>query len=263
MNRDETQLVRLIALLLTDGGISKASKNLYEIYITNNSNIILNMFEACIEDLFGKQKFYRYKFKTVKKVKITSKEIGIYLLKFSSSYRTRPCNTYPKCLDKTLCRICRSINGYPPARIPKFILNGKIEIRQEFLKIAFSADGCIEFYENKNKKNNKKSNKKSIQRRISLFCSNPYILKQFKTMIKKCGFNITFTKTEIRITGKKQLNKFKNEIGFLDGVVVSSKSKFWCGYDKNELLRIVLNSYWTDIKSQSNPLIAGSSRNVS
>lgn len=257
----EMTLAQLIGILLTDGGVSKASKNLYEIYITNNSETLLNLFKVCICELFGQQKFYEYKSKTVRKVKFTSDRIAAFLFAFSSSYRTRRCDTYPRCSrveDRIPCSVCLPDEGYPPVKIPDFISNGTAEIKKKFLKVAFSAEGCVEFYENKYK--NKA--KTGLQRRVSLSCYNPNLLKQYSDMLKSLGYKISITKTEIRITGKEQLAKFSNEIGFLNDVYVSSKSKYWNNFDKNELLRLVLSSY-LNTKSQSKEVIAGSFRNVS
>lgn len=176
INCNETTLAQLVGILLTDGGVSKISKNLYEIYITNNSETLLQLFKDCISKIFGQQKFYEYKSKTVNKVKITSKEIADFLFNLSLSYRTRPCDTYPKCSrmkNKISCKLCLPDNGYPPVKIPDFILNNNDELKREFLKVVFSAEGCVEFYENKYRY----KNKTGLQRRVSLSCYNPRLLK--------------------------------------------------------------------------------------
>lgn len=125
-----------MGILLTDGGVSKASKNLYEIYITNNSETLLRLFKVCISEIFGQQKFYEYKSKTVSKVKITSYKIANFLFDFSPSYRTRRCDTYPKCSrmkDRISCKFCLPMACYPPVKIPDFIANGTTEIKRENL----------------------------------------------------------------------------------------------------------------------------------
>ena len=153
-------------------------------------------------------------------------------MNFSPTYRTRPCITY-------LCKYCKPKNGYPPVIIPKFIISGSKQIKRVFLQVVFSTDGCIEFYKNKYKK----GNKEIIQRRISLSSYNPYLLKQFNEILTSLGFKTSITKNEIRIAGLKQILKFQKEIGFLDGVKISSKSRKWKDYDKNKLLNIVIDSY--------------------
>jgi len=259
-NSSDIKLVHLIGILLTDGGVSRLTKNLYETYITNNSEVLLKLFKECISKLFGHQKFYEYESKTVSKVKVVSNYIANFLFSLSLSYRTRPCDTYPKCRkseDHISCKSCEPENGYPPVRIPQFILKGKDKIKKEFLKVVFSAEGCVEFYENRYKS----KNKVGLQRRVSLSCYNPHLLKQYSEILRSLGFKISITKTEIRIGGKNQLMKFKKEIGFLNNIYVSRKSKYWNGYDKKELLELVLSSY-LNTKSQTKAVIAGSFRNM-
>lgn len=81
-------------------------------------------------------------------------------------------------------------------------------------------------------------------------------------MLGQLGFKFSMTKTEIRIGRKEQIFKFNKEIGFLNNIYVSRKSKYWNNFDKKELLKLVLSSY-LNTKSQSKKVIAGSFRNVS
>jgi len=230
------RLSRIVGFLLSDGGVSWASKNLYEIYLTNNSEVLLETFKKDIISLFGEQRFYEYQFKTVKKVKVISREISNVLFKLSPSFRKRRCYTYPKCnKNKKACLFCKQINGYPPVIIPDFIFSDN-KLKTEFLKVVFSADGCVEMH-----KCRKKQKTSFLQRRVSLSCYNPHLLSQYENLILSLGFNISKTKYEIRIAGKEQLIRFQKKIGFLKGVKACLKNKN--NVTKNKLLQKAITSY--------------------
>ncbi len=240
---DKIPLVSVITLLLTDGGISRLSENSYEIFLTSNSKSIRELFKIEMNEIFGKKlDFKEIKSSTVTKVRICDVSIAKYLLKFSRSYRTRKCETYPICPklkgvpEKAACRECKPINGYPPAEIPSIIKNGPLSRKKIAVKIAMSTDGGIEFHKIKVRE------KSYWQRRLFLRCHNPNLRKDWDKLIKDCGYNTTKTFNEIRISGIDQFNKYRNEIGFIENVKIHG-SKRWKNHTKNEVLNIMINTF--------------------
>lgn len=236
----EVTLALIVGMLLTDGGISVVGNGGLEIFLSNNSESLKKFFADNLKKLFQDKKL---NFKTTHgKIKLYSKEIAEEFLKLSPTFRTRPCNVPPFCPkwtghpEKAVPHECNSLNGFPPARIPEFVMNGSIEVKGVALKAAMSCDGGIEFHKIK------QNNKEYLQRRLVFRCHNPNLLSQWKKLFLDCGFKVTETKNELRITGKEQFKKFRDEIGFIEGVKVE-KSKNWKGMDKNELLDIVINSW--------------------
>jgi len=236
------KLIPTITLLLTDGGISRISKNSLEIFLTTNSKELQEIFIKNLTENFGKIKFTIVPNGTVTKIRVCNKKIGEILLGLSNSFRTRACNTFPVCpklkgeMKKLPCKKCKPINGFPPTKIPEVIMDGNQLQKRLALKIAMSADGGVEFHLVK------QNGKIRWQRRLFLRCHNPNLKQQWKKLFEDCGFTITETDNEIRISGKEQLEKFKNEIGFVKGVKVV-KSKFWNGLTKNELLEKAIKSF--------------------
>jgi len=240
--KNEKELATISALLLTDGGVSKISKNQWEIFVTSKSNEILKLFEKNIVKIFHKKTTRIINKNGVIKSRVCDKKIGEILLKLSPSFRTRSCSKFPICplmkgKQNKPCKKCESQNGFPPVIIPDFILLGKDkEIRNLVIRVAMSTDGCIEFHENKLK------NKQWFQRRLSFRCHNPNLLDQWSQLFRGLGFKIKKTEKEIRITGKDQLIKFRNEIGFLKNVEVQ-RSKNWKGFTKNNVLDRAIESF--------------------
>ena len=240
----QKHLATLIGLLLTDGGVSKMSKNRFEIFLASNSEGLRNKFESSMQICFDVDRFYTINGETVCKIRAIEEVAGLELLKLSPTFRTRPCDVYPTCPKKTgnaeraIPHKCNSLNGYPPTRVPDFIMEGSVEIKRESLKAAISADGGVEFH-------TLSKGIKYLQRRLLLRCHNPNLIKQWRILFEDCGFEVTETKNEIRITGVKQFLKFRAEIGFLDNVKVE-RSKNWNGFEKNEILDKMIDSFIVD-----------------
>lgn len=238
----EQHLASLIGMLLTDGGVSKISKNRFEIFLASNSKGLRNEFELDMREHFGVDRFYTIHGKTVCKIRAVEESAGLQLLRLSPTFRTRPCNVYPFCPKmlgkelKTIPHECNSLNGYPPTKVPNFIMEGPLKTKRTALRSAMSGDGGVEFHEIF------VGHKKYLQRRLIFRCHNPNLKIQWKKLFEDCGFNITETKNEIRISGIEQLLKFQAEIGFLNDVKVE-RSKYWNGFEKNEVLNKMISSF--------------------
>lgn len=125
---------------------------------------------------------------------------------------------------------------YPSASLPVKLQNPSI-VRQ-FLKLAFSCDGGINLYVVRKKYT-------WLIRNVYLSCQHPVLLKQYFNLLKKIGIQskILWKDELIRIQGRKDLEKFANEIGFLDGVKITQHSTYWQGFEKQRILQRAIASY--------------------
>lgn len=221
------ELVILIALLYTDGGISKHRLNSWRIFFTNLSEEAVELFKNCLVKIFRisperirvRMVSGRYYFAV-----LTSKEIGNYLIKSFGHFRT--------------LKFCDG--SYPTVSIPvdKLIECGKADI---FLKTVFSMDGGVKFYVVKNNK----IGTKWLERNVSLSCHHPVLRRQYLRLVQSCGIdsiNIEADKV-IKICGRENLEKFRTRVGFLEGIKTTRHSKFWVGVEKNKVLDMLVDSY--------------------
>lgn len=221
------ELVTLIALLYTDGGISKHHLSSWRIFFANSSEAAIELFRNCLIKIFKispdrikvRTTLGRYHFAV-----LTSKAIGSYLVGTFGHFRT-----------------LRFENGqYPSASIPvkQLTEHRKAEI---FLKTAFSMDGGVKFYLVKSRK----IGTKWLERNVSLACHHPTLRNQYQQLLQSIGVksvNIEKDKV-IKIRKRENLEKFAKKIGFIDGIKTTRHSKFWVGVEKNEVLRILVASY--------------------
>ena len=221
-------LVALLAFLFTDGGISRHGVNSWRIFFANSSLPAIEMFKGLLADIF-KIPLARIKVRPRQGhhyfVTLTSKEIGNYLIERFGTFRTL------KFKDGT----------FPKASIPVAWLEQTRSIPL-FLKVAFSMDGGIKFYP-VNDRNNKRD--RWLERVITLACHHPLLREQYCYLLEKAGIiasNIEKDKV-IKISRKENLERFALDIGFLNGVTVTRHSKFWIGEEKNEVMRLMIQSY--------------------
>ena len=219
-------LVRLIAILYTDGCVSRHRLNSWRITFSNSSRIAVDLFINSLVNVFDVPRerikismmMKKYYFAT-----LTSKEIGKWLTDNFGTFRT----------------LKFSDGKYPPTSIP---LNSLIKTRnvQTFLKTAFSMDGGVKFYVA-----NGNNNKKWLERNISLACHHPVLRKQYKKLLESIGIESVNIETDnvIKIRRKENLEKFTREVGFIDGITTTRHSKFWFGVEKNEVLNAMIDSY--------------------
>lgn len=231
------EMIILIAILYTDGGISKHRLNSWRIFFANSSYEAIKLFKNCLIKIFKvspervkiRTSLERYHFAV-----LTSKVIGNYLTKSFGSFRTL------KFRDGL----------YPITSIPvkRLIKSGKAGM---FLRTAFSMDGGVKFYPAVDKK----TGRKWLERNVSLACHHPVLRKQYKQLLKLLGIesiNIEGDKV-IKISRRENLEKFTKVIGFINGMKTTRHSKFWVGIEKNEVLKMMIDSYNNPSKYLSLP----------
>jgi hypothetical protein len=60
---------------------------------------------------------------------------------------------------------------------------------------------------------------------------------------EKFGMNPKIWKKEIVLDEKNDIFRFQKEIGFVDGVKISRKSKNWIGFEKNKILELIVKTF--------------------
>ena len=85
----------------------------------------------------------------------------------------------------------------------------------------------------------------SLRKNICLACHHPILRKQYLLLLKNSGIIATDVTGNniVRIQGEKNVKKFAEKIGFIEGIKVTKHSKFWVGREKNEVMRLMLDSY--------------------
>lgn len=228
-SRINRQFASLLAILFTDASVSPKDKNSWRIFLGNESGIIIDLFRKCMIEVFRldrKRIRIRKEGDGFIKAVVNSKEIGNYLTARFGTFRT-----------------LKYKNGeLPKARLPvkQLITNN---VANEFLKVAFSCDGGLCFYPAKRK--GTRGGTKWLIRTIFLSCHHPKLREDYIILLKSLGIKArnVFRDGKIKIEKEKDIRKFAKIVGFIEGVKVTKHSKFWEGYTKQEILKLMISSY--------------------
>jgi len=221
------ELLKLHIMLLADGGIVER-KRTYKIYLTNNSEILQEIFKMSARKIFKIKHFIRDDSRGTPQVIFHSKNAARELFKLSPSYRT-----------------LKHANGsFPPAKLTQTVFKIPLKRQKELLQLLFSLEGSISVTFQKRKE------KTQILPRIKLACKHPTLQKQFFMWLQRLGFQPTREKEGIYLRKLTDIKKFAKEIGFVKGVKIGGKAKFFEGVEKNKLLSTIL---WL-IKNNKNSL---------
>ena len=181
---NKKSLSRLLGFLLSDGGISNSK--IPEIFFVTTDKALATHFVTTVEELFEiKIKRRKRKNKRVTDLRISSKEIVIFINQLVGSTRTKACNHYPICpvlqnknigLEHSHIKIGKNV--YSVIKLPKFILNNK-ENAREFLRAMFSCDGGVSLYPRKG------NEKLRVEREVFLGCRHPLLRDQIQKILKE------------------------------------------------------------------------------
>ena len=220
MNIQKIEDAKIIAFLLTDGGITKTHFNRpksWRLHFTSTEMFLIKEFKQNLEILFGKQNFWTSKPKRATTIYLNNSDIAEYYLQFSPTYRTKQCNSNPICpvlRNKKYgpCLKCHPIFfkqiPYPPAKIPPI----SKKLVNTFLKYYFSIEG-------------------TITDRVQISQRHPTLLKQIQKLLTTLQIDSTLKNYQInknryewflRIK-KKDLLRFYNSINFLPVYISHSK----------------------------------------
>jgi hypothetical protein len=223
--QNRNDLGMLIGLLLTDGSVNTSGGH-KNIAFTNRSEVLHQIFKEKMQRVFGVSKFQEWRDKRWNNVKTTflrSAKIFKILHSIVPSFRTKPLS------DGT----------FSPAKIPEFVFNLEEKVIAEILKLMFSADGCVCLGVTWNKTDKRWQ----IRRMVKFACRHPKIKEQVSSLLKKLGIGNKIKPDGIVIWRKEDILKFKEKIGFVDGVEVTKNSKNWEGFEKNKILNLAIKSF--------------------
>lgn len=222
--------VILLGILYTDGCLSPKNINGWRLYPGNTSWQIIKLFKESLMKLFNlPEDRIRISHKVVNgkpfyKAVVDDGKIGRVLTEKYGTFRTLK---YPK-----------KVNGsiYPQASLPNTIDDPQAICL--FLRTAFSCDGGINLYVARSKYI-------WLIRNVYLACQHPTLIRQYSKLLKKVGVvgKILWQDELIRIQGRKNLEMFANQIGFLNGVKITQNSAYWQGFEKQKVLELAVTSY--------------------
>ena len=214
----------IVALLLTDGSVKK-TKRKNSIIFANKSDVLHKIFKEVVQKVSEKKLHFveRIDKRNVKITEVNSKELVEKLLNILPTWRRKPYED----------------GSYPPVKIPDFIKKMENEKLRKVLQIMFSCDGSVVL----GVKWHKTKKTWVFTRRVQITITHPVIRKDVKEILERLGFEPKVWRNEIVIDKKDDLIKFKKEIGFVNNVKISRKSRYWCGKDKNYVLTLLIKSF--------------------
>lgn len=224
----------LLGILYTDGCLSKKSKNCWRFYLSNTSFEIILAFRQCMIDLFElDSKRIRVSQKLVNgkpfyKAVVDSGVCGSFMTAKYGTFRTL---AFKKEDGEVI---------YPSTKLP-FNLKTDKGLISEFLKVAFSCDGGVNLYVARVSK----TSYKFLIRNVYLSCHHPQLQIDYRNLLEFLNIESKILKDNKKIMIRKQadLKKFREKIGFLDGVKITQHSAYWQGLEKNKVLDLLLSSY--------------------
>lgn len=200
----KSELTHLIAMIMTDGGMSKASRD-YEIYFVQKYIEPCLYFKELVEKLF----------KISVKVKQRKDE------KFIARIRSH------KQFFEYLQSIVKGIRKEDRI-IPDFIMKDS-EFGREFLKVAFGSEGSACY------------DKKRYSIKIEIACKPKRFKEQIQELLEKQGISSKIYETSVQVRRKDSVIKFVKEIGTLDCFRVG-RGKYE-GMGKIDLLGSIILKY--------------------
>jgi len=209
------KLSSLIGLLLSDGSVYyDKSKRTHCIQLTSKFESMRNYFKLLMNQLFGTINFKENYCKNAVSIRVFSTKIAKFLFQFSPSYRTLHYDTIPI--------------SYPPSKVPEIIKKSKL-FSATFLRSYASCDGCIYF------------NPKHSIRYVVISCYHPILLKDLSDCFKILEINFRLTENSVIVSGKDNLNRFYNLVGFLEESCISKTTSKDFGMPKMKKLEAALH----------------------
>lgn len=236
-----TRYFRLVALLLSDGGIGFSSETRY-IHFTNKSEVLLKMFEDEIRK-FSDAKIHKQKKERGITLRVFDINLVRQLLQISPNFRTKPFNSFPVYRPKQRKQI--KINGleWPSIEIPEDIFRNKKD-KAEFIRIYASCDGYPSIFP-------RKQTWSAVERIVAIVCHHPMLKQRLSEILFDLEIPHSVKKYSLEMRSKEGIEKFAKQIGFTKGVTMTKNSKHWFGLEKNEVLRKIILSYDTKFHSRN------------
>lgn len=223
----------LLGILFTDGCVSRKNKSSWRLYLGNTSFEIIQTFRECIVKLFdlpSTQVRISQKISNGKPYYVAIVDnayIGNVLTLHYGTFRTLAF------MDDTGAKI------YPATTLPK-ILYTNSKMLAYFLQAAFSCDGGVNLYKGKSKQGYT-----FLIRNVYIACSHPQLQLEYQRLLSVLDITskLMIKDKRILIQGRSEIVKFQEKIGFLSGVKITQHSAFWQGWEKNQVLQLLVSSY--------------------
>lgn len=217
----------LAGLLLTDGHVYK-KKDCWEIGFASKNKQLSYLFSDFIQIWNPKQIISKY----IDKNDVTRLYFHLplqnNLIKLNKSFKTSPRN--------------QSISDYLKEAQPsiRFLYQFNNVYKNIFLRIVFSTDGGITIKEYKNR----------IRPYLFLRCAHPILCKDYKKIASESSIKLKIVKDKSKWSGiggliatnMNSLRNFQKIGGFVNGVKVSRKSKYFFDIEKNWILDKFINN---------------------
>lgn len=230
----------LVALCLSDGGVGVSSGTRY-VHFTNKSETLLTLFENEIRK-FSKAKIHKQVKERGITLRVFDKNLVRALLEISPNFRTKACNSYPKCKPKYCKHEIIDGISWPRIEIPEKLFRTKSD-KTSFLRIYASCDGYPSIFP-------RKGTWSAVERIVAIVCHHPQLKQRISHMLNDVGVPHTIKKYSLEMRSKDSIEKFAKYVGFLDGVEMTGNSRHWEGVEKNKILSRILKSYETKFKSR-------------
>jgi len=213
---------KLLAIfLLTDGYMRKGDG----IQLTCTDEVLQKYFLTLIKETYGLAPTVNHFMQRGKDTVVNSTTVSSELLKLSPSYKTSPWNCTPE----------KYFRGPQPSL--SFLENEEIDVLKEVIRIAMSTDGTVtaEFPRN------------IVYPKLEFSCAHPTLIKEWQKIFTRIGIktflqrsNITWSKVKsLGIKELKSVRRFIEIGGFVDGVKITGKSRYYAGITKNDLLNLL------------------------
>ncbi|MDI6806975.1 MAG: LAGLIDADG family homing endonuclease [Candidatus Aenigmarchaeota archaeon] len=209
-------------LLLTDGCVKK---DRYTILFVCTDLILQKYFVSLCKERYGVLPTVSYFMKNGKETAIHNKETYLQLrnLILLSSKNFHDKNKEPQ------------LDDFQPSL--SFLENENFEALKECIRLAMSTEGSIhtEFIKN------------SVYPVLEFSCAHPLLCQQWKKIFNRFGIKSYISRSKVTWSGVKGLRikklesieKFIQIGGFIEGVKITGKSKYFRGLSKNSLLKLL------------------------
>lgn len=228
---DLDALPLIATMLLTDGHVYKRGK-MYEIGFSSKSTVLSDLFLELVYLWSDKFTFSRYKDKNGVLRNYAYLPEDNDIVKITPSYKTSP-HRQTK---------IQYFNEKQPSL--DFLLKQDRVYKILCSRIALSTDGCLSIHFNRRK------NRTRISGKLMLSCAHPFLCQEWKRVFSDIGLNFQAVADKNKWGGlvglycykKTDIEKFYKYGGFIEGVAISGKSRYFNGKEKNELLRRYLET---------------------
>ena len=211
----------LAVFLLTDGHMRRDGG----IMLICTDELLQNYFLTLIKEAYGLVPTIHQYMRRGKDTIVNSTKASSKLFALSPSYKTCPWNDSKE----------KYFQGPQPSL--SFLENEEIDVLKEVIRIAMSTDGTVtaEFQRN------------IVYPKLEFACAHPILIKEWQKIFTRIGIktflqrsNITWSKVKsLGIKELKSVRRFIEIGGFVDGVKITGKSRYYAGIAKNDLLNLL------------------------